>query len=98
MEHLFVYGTLREGPVQKMVIGRTVSGQPDRLAGYKKDQIELATGIYAIIRRKAGGSVAGLVISVTPAELKLIDDYEGSAYRRVKVELVSGQRAWVYQE
>jgi gamma-glutamylcyclotransferase (GGCT)/AIG2-like uncharacterized protein YtfP len=98
MEYLFVYGTLMDPPVQRKVFGRTVSGQPDMLTGYENDQIDLGSGVYPIIRRKAGSSVAGLIITVTPAELKSIDDYEGSAYRRVKVELTSGRRAWVYQE
>jgi gamma-glutamylcyclotransferase (GGCT)/AIG2-like uncharacterized protein YtfP len=98
MEHLFVYGTLMEPLVQRKVLGQTVSGQPDTLAGYEKNQLDLGGGVYPIIRRKAGGSVAGLVITVTPAELKLIDVYEGDAYQREKVELASGRRAWVYQE
>ena len=74
------------------------AGQPDTLAGYKKYSIRLATGIYPIIRPEAGGLVEGLVIQITPAELALIDHYEGDAYQRKKVTLVSGRWAWVYQE
>ncbi|HEX9924832.1 MAG TPA: gamma-glutamylcyclotransferase family protein [Anaerolineae bacterium] len=97
MEYLFVYGTLMDPPVQRMVFGRIVCGQPDTLSGYEKDQIDLGAGVYPIIRQKIGGTVEGLVITVTPAELKLIDDYEGSTYQRKKVELASGRQAWVYQ-
>jgi len=97
-ESLFIYGTLMNPLVQQRVFGRTAAGKTDKLAGYKKDLIHLGSGIYPIIKPEAGSSVAGIVIQVTPAELKLIDCYEGNAYRRQKVRLVSGWRAWVYAE
>ena len=96
--HLFVYGTLLETEVQLAILGRMVEGTPDRLAGYKKVSIWLEGQIYPIIKPAAGSAVAGLVIAVTPAELKLIDDYEGEAYRRTRVTLVSGRQVWVYQD
>jgi gamma-glutamylcyclotransferase (GGCT)/AIG2-like uncharacterized protein YtfP len=96
-EQLFVYGTLLEPAIQKRVFGRITSGQPDKLAGYKKDCVWLAGNEYPIIRPKAGGIIEGAVLSVTLAELALIDQYEGDAYQRHKVRLVSGQQAWVYR-
>ncbi len=96
-EHLFVYGTLMDPIVQFSVFGRVVQGQPDRLTGYKKSSIQLGGGVYPIIKPETGHSVEGLVITVTPAELKLIDRYEGDAYQRKKVTLVSGRQVWVYQ-
>lgn len=96
-EELFVYGTLLDPAVQSRVFGRITSGQPDKLAGYKKDHIRLGGNIYPIIRPKAGGMVEGAVLSVTLAELALIDQYEGDAYQRRKVSLVSGRQAWVYR-
>jgi gamma-glutamylcyclotransferase (GGCT)/AIG2-like uncharacterized protein YtfP len=95
-ELLFVYGTLMNPLVQQRVFGRTVPGQTDRLVGYKKDLIHLGSGVYPIIRPEVGGVVEGMVIQVTPAELALIDRYEGPAYRRIRVKLVSGREAWVY--
>jgi gamma-glutamylcyclotransferase (GGCT)/AIG2-like uncharacterized protein YtfP len=97
-EFLFVYGTLMEPPVQQRVFGRVAPGQPDKLVGYRKDQIRLGYDIfYPIIRPEADSSVEGLVIQITPVELRLIDRYEGSAYQRKRVTLVSGRRAWAYQ-
>lgn len=96
-EPLFVYGTLLKPSVQKMVFGRTTSGRPDKLAGYKKHRIQLGRNVYPIIKPAADGTVDGLVLTVTPTELKVIDRYEGRAYQRQKVTLVSGQRAWVYR-
>lgn len=96
-EPLFVYGTLLKPSVQEMVFGRTTPGHPDKLAGYKKHQIQLGQNVYPIIKPAAGGTVEGAVLTVTPMELKLIDRYEGSVYQRQKVKLVSGQHAWVYR-
>jgi len=36
MGNLFVYGTLKDPKVQKMVFGRVEAGTPDTLDGYKK--------------------------------------------------------------
>jgi gamma-glutamylcyclotransferase (GGCT)/AIG2-like uncharacterized protein YtfP len=97
-ESLFVYGTLMNPLVQQRVFGRTAPGVADRLVGYRKDLIHLGSGVYPIIRPEAGAVVEGFVIHVTAAELALIDYYEGNAYRRKKVTLVSGRKAWVYAE
>lgn len=96
-ERLFVYGTLLDPAIQKRVFGRITSGQPDKLAGYQKDRVRLGGNVYPIIQPKAGGIVEGAVLSVTLAELALIDRYEGDAYQRQKVRLVSGRPAWVYR-
>lgn len=95
-ESLFVYGTLMNPLIQQRVFGRTAPGEADRLVGFRKDLIHLGSGVYPIIRPEAGAVVEGMVIEVTPAELKLIDRYEGPAYRRVRVTLGSGREGWVY--
>ncbi len=96
MEKLFVYGTLAAPAVQRAVIGRVIAGAPDTLNGYYKDEIRLGLRTYPIARPRAGASIAGLVLEVTPEELALCDRYETDAYRRVRVTLVSGVEAWVY--
>jgi gamma-glutamylcyclotransferase (GGCT)/AIG2-like uncharacterized protein YtfP len=96
-EQLFVYGTLKEPRVQFLVFGRVTPGKPDTLAGYRQASIRLGGRVFPIIKPEAGNSVEGMVISVSPAELEQIDRYEGQAYRRQKVTLGSGQKAWVYQ-
>ena len=96
-EQLFVYGTLMEPIVQISVFGGTTHGQPDTLADFKKSSIRLGGRLYPIIEPEADSSVEGLVITVTPTELRRIDQYEGEDYRRKKVTLVSGRQVWVYQ-
>ena len=96
-EQLFVYGTLKEPSVQFLVFGRVTSGKLDTLTGYRKASIRLGGRVFPIIKPEAGTSVEGMVITVSPTELKKIDRYEGQAYRRQKVTLSSGQEVWVYQ-
>ncbi len=98
IESLFVYGTLMNPLVQKRVFGRITLGELDRLVGYRKDLIRLGSGVYPIIRPQARGLVEGMVIQVTLAELKLIDQYEGNIYQRKRVKLASGRETWVYAE
>jgi gamma-glutamylcyclotransferase (GGCT)/AIG2-like uncharacterized protein YtfP len=97
-ELLFVYGTLKKPDVQKEVFGRVAPGTPDILEGYKKSRIKINNKIYPVVIQSSNSFVKGLVISVTPAELKLIDEYETDAYKRKKVFLKSGKVAWVYQK
>ena len=97
LEQLFVYGTLIDPVVQFAVFGRATEGRPDKLAGNRMSSIRLGDRDYPIIEPENSSSVEGLVITVSLTELSLIDHYEGEAYRRNKVTLVSGRRAWVYQ-
>lgn len=97
-ELLFVYGTLKDSEVQKEVIGRTVKAIPDILEGYKKSKVKINGNTYPILVPDSNNSIEGLVISLAPKELKLIDEYETKAYKRKKVILKSGKRAWVYQK
>lgn len=97
-EQLFIYGTLTEPVIQKAVTGREISGEPDKLSGYKKIERNMGDGIYPIIIKDAGSVVEGMVVAVSEEELNLIDRYETEAYRRVRVTLESGKETWVYSE
>ena len=97
-EPIFSYGTLRDPEVQKSVIGRLVEGETDVLVGFKKSKITLQGKFYPIIVEEKDGIIEGVVLLVTSEELERIDEYETSAYRREKVTLRSGKKAWVYQK
>ena len=94
METLFVYGTLYEPDVQQRLIGRTISGQPDSLAGYSSNTTLLDP--YPVAIPEDGANMTGFVLRVTTDELVLLDEYEGDCYLRIKVWLQSGLEAWVY--
>lgn len=95
-ENLFVYGTLKDANTQQKIFGRSVSGVSDMLLDYKKSEVMIDNEIYPTIVTSYGDFVKGLLILVTDKELKIIDDYETSAYKRIKVILKSGIAAWVY--
>lgn len=96
MELLFVYGTLQEPEVQQRIIGRVIEGKRDTLDGFFKSRMSMREGIYPLVIPRHGSSVDGMVLEVTDEEMKRMDIYETSAYRRVRVPLRSGLETWVY--
>ena len=99
MERLFTYGTLRDPATQTQLLGRTLGkGKPDSLRGYRLAKLTGIHFTYSILQPHAGSTVDGLLVEVTRDELAQLDKYEGEAYQRVSVTLVSKTRAWVYCE
>ncbi len=96
MVNLFVYGTLRDNKVQKEVIGRTVKSIKDCLKGYKKSTIKIEGEYYSALIPSSSFTLEGLVLSVNAEELKKIDEYETNAYKRKRIVLGGGKKAWVY--
>lgn len=102
MEHLFVYGTLRDPRVQKRLFERELTGFFDELTGYRRDKIRIpdnAEGtVYPIITYTGASenSVKGTVLELNQDDLQIADRYEGADYRRKEVHLNSGIRAWTY--
>ena len=97
-EFLFVYGTLQDSDIQTHIIGRVIEGTPDQLQGYMKMLIQTPQGIYPMAIPHDNEVISGLVLEIAQEELERIDHYEGSAYLRVEVKLVSGRVAWVYRD
>ncbi len=98
MEILFVYGTLKYPKIQVKLLGREIDGLKDVLQSYKKTRIKIEGKFYTIIVKNKGSSVDGLLINVSKRELKILDEYEGSTYRRKKVVLKSKKKAWFYEK
>ena len=98
MESLFVYGTLKNPEVQKLVIGRVVESSKDALEGYKLEKIDIDGEIYPILvpDQKQRKPIEGLTISISEEELKKIDEYETEIYQRKSLVLKSGNKAFVY--
>jgi gamma-glutamylcyclotransferase (GGCT)/AIG2-like uncharacterized protein YtfP len=93
---LFVYGTLQPGAAQWPMLRPHVTGEPRRatLPGTLYD-----TGFgYPALRLGAGPGVSGWLVELaTPAAtLSTVDEYEGKAYRRVRVTADGGTQAWTY--
>ena len=84
-----------------------LEGRPDALAGYALAPLRITSPeavalsgaeVHTIARRTDDPDdvIEGLVFSLTPAEIQAADAYETDAYGRAEVDLVSGQRAFVY--
>jgi Gamma-glutamyl cyclotransferase, AIG2-like len=107
MPLLFSYGTLQQEDVQRATFGRPLAGQPDELLGFVSALVEIEDAEVVAtsgqrhhpIVKFTGATqdrVPGNVFEITDAELVQADQYEVSAYQRVRATLASGQRAWVY--
>lgn len=96
MENLFVYGTLREAHIQERLIGRIIENpSSDELQGYRRNWTLVAPYPVAM-PSEADEHISGLVLQVSEDELAAMDTYEGDAYVRVRLILMSGTEAWVY--
>jgi len=105
-ENLFSYGTLRNEEVQLATFGRRLEGQPDTLVGYVLKMVQIQDRTFVakngVHHRNlqftgiASDVVEGVAFSVTQQELEQADAYEPEDYERVRVQLRSGRRAWVY--
>lgn len=104
---LFSYGALQDKAVQLANFGRELTGQTDRMQGFRQDWVEitdpevLATSgktHHPIVApsEQASDSVAGMVFQISEQELAAADRYEVADYKRIEVCLASGLTAWVY--
>jgi gamma-glutamylcyclotransferase (GGCT)/AIG2-like uncharacterized protein YtfP len=95
-DRLFVYGTLQPGGEAWGVAAPLVAdaAMPAEVAGTLHD-----TGLgYPALHLAGGSRVPGFVLrlrSPTTA-LPVLDEYEGTAYRRVRVALPDGLVCWTY--
>ncbi len=97
MERLFVYGTLKDEAVQTRLIGRAVELAPNTLKGYQISSLTpTLEKSYLVLDPNPNQVVEGYTIEVSLWELIQIDEYEGNAYRRIRVTLRDGTAAWVY--
>jgi gamma-glutamylcyclotransferase (GGCT)/AIG2-like uncharacterized protein YtfP len=104
---VFSYGTLQDERVQLACFGRRLAGEADVLTGYTQSSIEThdpevpdgsQMTSYPILdpSGNAADEVAGRVFRLSVSELASADEYEGREYRRIRVQLRSGNHAWVY--
>jgi len=95
---LFIYGTLLNKNIQIKLLGKIIKGDPDTFNNHKITEIIIEEEKYPNIYFSINSEVNGMVIRVTKEELSIIDKYETNTYKRVKIVLVSGNKAWVYKK
>lgn len=99
MEKIFSYGTLQEDSVQVATFGRALIGTKDKLTGYilapsTKSRLQQACLKYT---GEASDIVEGTLFELSSTELCKADDYSVvDDCIRVKENVISGKRAWVY--
>ncbi|GLX98349.1 M24 family metallopeptidase [Herbidospora sp. NBRC 101105] len=104
---LFSYGTLRLPQVQLARFGRELDGRPDALVGFRLETAKITDASVvadsgsdehpvALPSGDPADTVEGMVFTLTPADLAAADAYEVDDYLRVKADLRSGEKAWVY--
>jgi hypothetical protein len=92
---LFVYGTLRDPDVLRLVIGHPVAAASAVPAAAPGHRVVCFPGrTYPAIRREPGATALGLALhGLSATDLRLLDLFEGDEYVRGEVEIiVSGER------
>ncbi|MEP2278072.1 DUF4286 family protein [Maribacter sp.] len=94
---LFTYGTLQERDVQLGVFARPLNGFEDELPLYTISDNKVAD-LYPTLQHTGSkeDAIKGQVYTLTHQELQKADKYEGEAYERIQIQLVSGKNAWAY--
>ena len=90
-EHrVFVYGTLRQPIVRRLVTGQWIATREAELAGFTQRGLDLEP--------QPGATTEGEVFEVEAPVLARLDRYErlGIRYERVEARLTGGNKAWVY--
>jgi len=91
---LFAYGTLRFDEVLAVLLDRVPCRSTVAVAGWRA--AALAGRVYPGLVR-ADAEVTGMLISgLTPAERRLIDEYESGPYELELLTLSDGRQGWTY--
>jgi gamma-glutamylcyclotransferase (GGCT)/AIG2-like uncharacterized protein YtfP len=81
---LFVYGTLRDPDIMDALLGRPVRSQQASAPGFRSVHHPHRT--YPALIPSADGKAPGLLLRLlTPAELAILDTFEGDEYRRATI-------------
>jgi len=90
-ERLFCYGTLMFAEVMQKVTGRCFTGEPAMLHDYARYCIDRE--VYPGLIAEAGAITTGVLYSgIDVASMAKLDDFEGDAYQRIKVNVQVNER------
>lgn len=95
---VFTYGTLQDEEVQLGVFSRLLNGTMDTLANYRIATQKVADRYPTLEHtNNQKDEITGKIYTLSPEELEKADSYEGAAYERIEITLVSGRKAWAYK-
>jgi gamma-glutamylcyclotransferase (GGCT)/AIG2-like uncharacterized protein YtfP len=93
---LFVYGTLQFPEVLHALLGRVPPMRPAVLPGWRA--AALPGRVYPGLVAAPAKEVPGCILAdLRPAELTILDAFEGDAYDRITVTLADGRPAAAYR-
>jgi len=99
LDRLFCYGTLEFPALMHAVSGRRYPAVSAELPGYGRYRVR--GEVFPGLLREPGASTAGTLYGgLGPAQLRMLDRYEGPLYRRRRVRVYDCRGrdcvAWVY--
>ncbi|TNY38165.1 gamma-glutamylcyclotransferase family protein [Thermomonospora catenispora] len=95
MNGLFVYGTLRFPAVLEALLERVPPMEPARAPGWRARALPGA--VYPGLIPDPGATTDGrLILGLTPAEISLLDEYEGDLYEPRVIALDGGRTGRAY--
>ena len=97
MTQIFVYGTLKDEQIRKMVLGYDVPAEEDVLENYEVVPHSVFL-IYPTIKKAKGKGTDGYVFDVQEESIPKLDRYESGLYKNIEVILQSGTVALSYIE
>ena len=95
MTQIFVYGTLKDEQIRKMVLGYDVPAEEDVLENYEVVPHSVFL-IYPTIKKAKGKGTDGYVFDVQEESIPKLDRYESGLYKKIEVILQSGTVALSY--
>lgn len=94
---LFAYGTLCDPEIRSELFGEDVLTHPGGLHGFGISPLRVYGSYPTIAPSEVPGAVVnGTVLRLTETQLGIADAYEGEAYHRIAVTLISGERCQAY--
>ena len=97
MTQIFVYGTLKDEQIRKMVLGYDVPAEEDVLENYEVVPHSVFL-IYPTIKKAKGKGTDGYVFDVQEESIPKLDRSESGLYKKIEVILQSGTVALSYIE
>lgn len=99
MVKIFSYGTLTNINIQIFEFGMTfsMSTQRHHVSGWELDVVSIGNDVFnTLIPSSVDKIVGGWLLDVPENKLSLIDDYEGSEYKRIKLTTLEGVDCFIY--
>ena len=96
--YVFTYGTLLDPQIRKDVLGYPISSLASEVSGFRMAQVKLSGISYPMLVEDKQNKdwISGAYFKIDETDLKKLDEYESTAYRRKLVTAADGTKVWIY--